>query len=96
MNSEAVIRLEGNKRMDGTIYVSSPDLALLHVVIQHEDELDTIVLPIIQEMLEHKYECNVELRLVKALEAMEDEPDDFMRIPPHVIANTAGTLGNAT
>ena len=95
MLSESVIRLVGEPRADGDIYVSSPDLVLLHVVIQHEGDLHTVVLPIVQEMLENKYKCHVELRLVNALEAIESEPEGFMRIPAHVIANTAESLGGA-
>ena len=47
-----VINLAFEPRDDGRIMVSSTDIPLFHLLIDSEDDFDTVVLPILKETME--------------------------------------------
>ena len=83
---EWLIRLIGEERQDGSLIFSSPEIPLLHVALANKAEIETVVLPILKEMMERRYGGTVELRLIDVLESDVQEPLRLPTIPAHVIA----------
>ena len=90
MSREAIIRLIGESREDGSLYISSPEIPLLQLVVADESEIETVVLPILKEMMERTLSTKVQLRLVEILEIADTSADrPSASVPAHVIAQMA-------
>jgi hypothetical protein len=86
MQREVVIRLIEEECHDGSIYVSSPEVSLLHVVLKPGEHLEEIVLPILAEMIERKTGTKPTLRAVDVLDTVDGANERPSHIPAHVIA----------
>ena len=64
--------------------VSSPEFPLLQLVISDRDEIETRVLPVLKELIEHEEGTTVALRIVKSRGGTAPTMPD-----PHVIAEMA-------
>ena len=84
MHHEAVIRLEVQEREDHSLYVCSPDVPFLHVVVPTRAALNEVVPPLVKELLERNRHTKVDVRLVDVLES---EHGHCGNLPaPHIIA----------
>lgn len=89
MKREIVIRLEGEVRADGSVYVTCPDLPLFHVLAPSEDEAEEFVLQVLREYISRNVPGEVTLRKSEPAESLFDGHKKFPTIPSHVIAERA-------
>lgn len=90
MSQETIIRLIEEQREDGAIYVSSPEIPLLHVLLKPGEDFETIILPILKEMLERKLKKTVVLRPIDVFNGSELHHKRGPDLPEFVIAQVAG------
>ena len=75
MPREVLIQLVGEDREDGTTIVHSPNLPFLHLVIGNWDAFESTVLPLVKDMLERRFNHEVQVSLVESLSLdSDDEP----------------------
>lgn len=87
MTQERLVRLVAEMRKDGSMLVRSPELPLLHLAINSLDMLETVVLPVLKEMMERTLGRQVDVRLIDTFGNVER--DDTKPVPAHVIAQMA-------
>lgn len=86
---ESLIRLNVERRDDGSYFVSSPEVPLFYLAIGSEMEMQTVVLPVLKETMERNLRAKVDLRFVRMFETMHVDTCGCPSLPAHVIAQLA-------
>jgi hypothetical protein len=87
MPEEALIHLEVEDE-DGVLFVSSPEFPLLQLAIHHDSEIESLVLPVLKEIVEDEVGTAVRLRVIRSFDSRAQKRAHVSR-SPHVIAAAA-------
>jgi hypothetical protein len=91
VGGERLIRL-ALEQQDRFFLVSSPEFPLLHLSIRGDDEIESVVMPVLKEMIRRDTSTDVELRVIRSYGvngSTGKHHDAIETVAPHLIARLA-------